>query len=271
MSKKVVKRNWTVKGESDHLVQLPLTDPELHQRPGGPEAGEGPAARGNQPQKNPHQATPALREQALADLEQELKHRREEHERQIETATRQHEQKLAEHRSALERDLRRELENEFRQRYEQAIKSLEKAADSLGQDRDAYLAQVELPALELVLEISRQLLGKEIREDSSVLTGLIVKAFKMLKPQEIVTVKVHPATFHLLLENEGFNAALSQAGFSPTLVELDIDDSLETDQFKAELGGMRIEFDLSEAVSRIFNLLSEELQATLPPVATAND
>ena len=273
MSEKVVKRNWAVKGDSDHLLTLPQSASAKPQLAGDSQLG-GAASLGSDLPSGTDKSDQDLQEpraQALAELEQELDSRREEHEKSLAATTLKHEQELASRRKSMEQELRGELQSEFRQRYEQALTSLESAAASLGQDRDTYLKQVELPALELVLEISRQLLCKEISTDSSILGGLIVKALGMLKPQEVVAVKLHPATFHLLLENESFNAALSKAGFSADLVELAIDDSLEPDQFRAELGGMRIEFGLQDSISGILGLLKDEISTAAPPPQSAGE
>ncbi len=270
MSEKVVKRVFTKKIEGEHVVPvsplgtegLPRT--QLDDSPGattGSAHNRALSAARTEAEVIISDAQ-VQREKQLADLEVELSQVRQEHEDKLAEATKQHELEMEQRRTALERDLRGELENEFRERYEQAIRSLESAAANLGQERDKYLQQIEQPALELVVETARQVLGQEIRTDSKFIGGLIVKAFELLRPTEVVNVHVHPATFHLLLENESFNVGLAKSGFNHKLVELEIDETLATDQFRAELGGMRIEFNLQSSISELLEVLTKELDLT---------
>lgn len=261
MSKKVVKRIFTKKGDGEHIV--PVSPLGIEGLAGTMNEGDLTQRRGSVASRKAEETileAKKQREKQLSDLEIELGQIRAEHEEQLAQTTQQHELEMEQRRTALERDLRGELENEFRERYEQAIKSLENAAADLEKDRDSYLKQIEQPALELVMETARQVLGQEIKTDSKILGNLIVKAFELLKPEEVVNVHIHPATFHLLLDNKSFNVGLAQAGFSHKLVDLDIDETIAPDQFKAELGGMRIEFSLQSAISELLENQTKELE-----------
>ncbi len=93
----------------------------------------------------------------------------------------------------MERETRSLLEAEYRERYLAAVTALEDAAAELRTGQEAYLAQLERPAFELVLAIARQLLGSELSRAPRFIGRMIAEAFLLLKPEQVAAVAVHPA------------------------------------------------------------------------------
>jgi len=160
-------------------------------------------------------------------------------------------------RESLERETRTRLEQEYRERYQQAIVSLEKSAADLQAKREEYLAQIEEPAMQLVLAIARRLLGAELSRSPRFVAELIGAAFHLLKPEGMVHVELHPATFHLLSEDTLLVNSLRESGINPDLVELAIDETLKPDAFRARVGGMSVDYDLDTVIDELVNHVEE--------------
>jgi flagellar biosynthesis/type III secretory pathway protein FliH len=169
---------------------------------------------------------------------------------------------LAAQRAALAREVRAELETEYRQRYLAAVSALEGAAAELREKQEAYLRQIEQPALELVLAIARQLLGDELSQSPAFIARLIAQAFSLLKPQQVASAAVHPATFERLLADDLFASALAAAGVQPQRVELEIDELLDPDQFVLRVAGVSVEYDLGAGLAEMAAHLRERSAST---------
>jgi len=164
---------------------------------------------------------------------------------------------LESQRETLEREARERVEAEYRERYLAAVTALEAAAAELRNEHEEYLKQIEPPAQRLVLAIARQLLGRELSRSPEFVAALIARACQLIKPDQVVTVDVHPATFMLLSEDELLGDALREAGIKPRLVDLSIDEALEPGQFRAHLAGLSIDYDLSEVLAELISELEE--------------
>lgn len=150
-------------------------------------------------------------------------------------------------RDGLLSQLRQELEREYQERYAAAVKALEGAAAELRGHQEDYLKQIERPALELVLAVARQLLAAELRTAPEAITGLIIRAFQLLKPEQVVVVHVSAPAFERLSADQLLAQALAEAGIRPGLVELAVDETLSAEQFVARVNGVSVSYDLSAA------------------------
>lgn len=160
-------------------------------------------------------------------------------------------------RENIERETRTKLEQEYRDRYRQAVAALEAAAAGLGTHRDAYLAEIEQPAFNLVLAIARQLLGAELTRSPRFIAEMIKEAYKLLRPENVVQVALHPATFHLLSEDALLTGVLREAGIAVDRVELTIDETLKPAAFTARLGGVCVDYDLDTAIAELAEHLAQ--------------
>ncbi|MBN2081984.1 hypothetical protein JW859_07235 [bacterium] len=192
-----------------------------------------------------------------AQAEAEATKKIEETEAEVEQLISQTMRELESQREVLEREARERAEAEYRERYLAAVTALEGAAAQLRREHEEYLKQIEQPAQRLVLAIARQLLGRELSQSPEFVAALIARACQLIKPDQVVTVDVHPATFMLLSEDDLLSDALRAAGIKPALVDLALDEALEPSQFKAHLAGLSIDYDLPEILAELITELEE--------------
>ena len=176
------------------------------------------------------------------------------------------ERELEARRQGLEREVRQQLDQEYRERFLAAVTALEAAATDLRECQERYLAEIELPALKLVLAVARQLLGAELSRSPEFIAELIGRACSLLQPEHVVTVAVHPTVFAMLEDNNVVTEALRGAGVSPERVKLEADESLARDKFAARVGGMSVDYDLDAAIDELVAKLEQRTEPT-PPAA----
>lgn len=165
------------------------------------------------------------------------------------------EAELEKRRESLEAEIRSQVEGEFKERYQSAISVLERSAKQLDTLRDEYLESIQQPAMNLVLAIAHHLLQQELSRHPEFIARLIAMSFEMLKPSEIATVKVNPATFFVLSEDELLNNALREAGIDLELVDLAIDESQAPAGFSTEINGLSVEYNLEELMVELIQHL----------------
>jgi hypothetical protein len=102
----------------------------------------------------------------------------------------------------------------------------------------------------------------ELERSPEFVAELICKAFDLLKAQKAVVVRVHPGTFHRLSEDELLRNVLREAGISSELVELEIDEALEPDQFSATVNNVSVRYDLSQALAEMIVNLEQRALAS---------
>ena len=167
------------------------------------------------------------------------------------------------------------MEKQYLERYGAALRALETAGAELRTRQDDYLKDIEQPAFSLVLAVARQVLGAELARPQAYVGPLIARAFSLLKPEQVVVVALHPATFNAVTSDPTLLSALPAAGISVKRVELTIDESLKPDQFSARINGVSIDFDLSASLAKVLAHLEERAAALeagtdqLPPANPA--
>lgn len=167
---------------------------------------------------------------------------------------------IAGRRERLEHETRAQLEAEYSARYLAAMLALEGAAADLRAQQEAYLAQLERPAFELVLAIARQLLGSELSRSPQFIGCMIARAFQLLQPEQVAIVAVNPLVFQQLAADGMLHQALSRAGIKPERIELEIDETLRPDQFSLRVSGMHLDYDLSSALEEMLAHLSQRAE-----------
>jgi len=193
-----------------------------------------------------------------AQAESEASRKREEIESEIEQLIDSTTRELETQRESIERETHQRVEAEYRERFQAALTALERAAAELRDKREQYLAEIEQPALRLVLEVARQLLSREISRSPEFIAELIVQALAILKPEQLVTVKLHPETYQLLTSDDLLVDILRTSGFSPKQVALAVDESLAPAQFCASIDGTAVEYDMAAALSQLIGQLEEQ-------------
>jgi flagellar biosynthesis/type III secretory pathway protein FliH len=193
-----------------------------------------------------------------AQAESEASRKREEIESEIEQLIDSTTRELETQRESIERETRQRIEAEYRERFQAALTALERAAAELRDKREQYLTEIEQPALRLVLEVARQLLSREISRAPEFIAELIVQALAILKPEQLVTVKLHPETYQLLTNDDLLVDILRTSGFSPKQIALAVDETLAPAQFRASVDGTAVEYDMAAALSQLIGQLEEQ-------------
>jgi flagellar biosynthesis/type III secretory pathway protein FliH len=199
----------------------------------------------------------AHRESLLNSAAEEAQAAKAQMERELAAMQEAAELELAEQRVALVDGLRREIEQEFSGRYGAALEQLERAAGALAEQQARYVAEIEQPALQLVLCIARQLLGGELSRSPEFLARLIGDALTQLRPQPAAQVSLNPATLELLLRDELLASVLRTRGINLDQVELQAASNLRPDQFELHAGMALISFDLQQKAAELTAALEE--------------
>lgn len=168
---------------------------------------------------------------------------------------------LAAKRENLEAETRSQLEAEYRERYQQAVVSLEQAAIELREKQAEYLAAIEQPALKLVVAIAQQLMGTELSRSPETIAAMVARACELLKPEQVAAVTVCPAAHSALTEDAVLQGALREVGVSPERVELVADEALAPGKFSVCVNGMSIDYDIQQAVAEVIEQLESRAKA----------
>lgn len=180
------------------------------------------------------------------------------------------EQELSQRAAKLEQQLRSEIEKKYRDRLDAALKALEGAAVQLSERQAEYLAELQLPAYALVLEIARKLLGRELSAPETYAGPLIVRAMELLKPEQVAVVAVHPAVHQALTADAAALQALPAAGISLKRIELTVDESLRPDQFEIRINGVSVGYDIPAALDELLAELATRAAGFLHETPEAN-
>lgn len=266
MAERILKRERTKQGE-EYLVAAQQIVTELPSAARAPDAGkqEAAAEAAGQDTQQVEQLLAAAEQQAehiagrAEQAAEQLRQRAEDELRQLREAAAA---ELAQKRRALESEIRRELEGRYSERYAAAVAALEQAAKELRDHQEEYLAQIEQPALKLVLAVGRQLLGAELSRAPDFVATLIARALDVLKPRQVVKVMLNAETHQRLQDDELLADALRKAGVKPELVSVTVDETLAPGEFTAEVNGMSVEYSLEEVIAELTAQI-EQRAATL--------
>ncbi len=194
--------------------------------------------------------------QILAEAGSEVDRLKSDWQQQHEQQRQQFEQEMQARRDQLEKEIRAQIEATYRERYEAAARMLESLAAQTRDRQLEFLQSVEDSAFELVLEIAKNVIRRDMRDSRQAITNLIISAFGILKPDKILTVHVNPGIFHLLLEDELFKRGLGEAGIKLDSIDLEIDENLDPNQFVAEVATGRLAFNLEEVLEEMADKLA---------------
>ena len=254
MKERILKRERTKKGDEFMVAAQQVASTELSGDVGSLTAQlEGEAGLPEDPDQAEQLLVKAEQQaQSIAgraeEEAQQLRRQADEETRQLREAAAA---ELAQKRRVMEGEIRRELETQYGERYSAAVTALEAAAADLRERQEQYLAQIEQPALSLVLAIGRQLLGAELSRSPEFIAGLIARAFQLMKPQQVVYVALDAEIHRRLEEDELLTGALRRAGIKPELVAITADEALAPGQFTAEVGGMSVDYNLDEVITEL--------------------
>lgn len=131
-------------------------------------------------------------------------------------------------KSRQETELREILTKEFQAKFEKSLDRAKKnflaTIETLGKLRENIYKQSETDLMELVFEISRKVIGDEVKTSPRIVVDLLEKGFKRLKDARQYEIKVHPMDYQIIsAEKERLQDILK----TPGSVKFTQDESVE--------------------------------------------